>query len=166
MGRGNKSGKHGKSKHRVGVPVGATPTKPRLPTKLSTGPGARRMSDVLVEFARPMTDVLPPGTSIEKRESVLTVASLIWNSLILVELDVPGADPADPEWSKLPAVRNVAERIGSSMSAPEDEVTEVLRAMALKKREVAPHDRRIIANVRVVRENDRIRVYAASVSTA
>lgn len=122
------------------------------------------MSDTLIDFAQPFLVDLPEDVGVDTQEKTLGIAAALWNVIVVTEVEAPDIHPSEPEWVNQRAVRESMALIRDIVddSPPDEETITVLRTMALRKREVAPDDQRIVDKVTVRKKGGRVVVSAAS----
>lgn len=112
-------------------------------------PFANKMSDTLIDFARPLVDRLPADPPEDDLKLVLTFASLVWNC-VLKGVDVRAL--------VLPSAQTVLEVLGFGI----DEGGAVVDMLVRRKRETFAADERLIVDVLVLRDGGDLRIFAAS----
>jgi len=108
-----------------------------------------KMSDTLVEYARPLIDRLPADPLPDELKLVLTFASSVWNCVLkganAHELVLPNAQP-------------VVDILGLSPAEAGAVVDELIR----RKKEMFVDDERLVMSVHAFRERGMLRILAAS----
>ena len=142
-----------------------TARPPRLvPTNLGRPTGkssCRRPAGVidarhLVAFAEPILDLRTDEANADEYHHVLSLAAVLWNALVLAELDQPDADEL---------VNEVLGRFRASAvdcGIPSDFAEALLEELIERKRRLFADDRRFIAGVDVEVRDDMINVIALS----
>jgi len=106
----------------------------------------KKMSETLVDYARPLTDQLPPDFTAEELKATITFAASVWNVV-----DVQGIrDAVAYLTTKMP--RRLRE------SAPK--ALAVVRKMLTRKNELFGDDHRLAVQIDVYREGTELRVKA------
>ena len=105
-----------------------------------------KVSDTIVEFARPLIDELPDDCSGQRVEMVLNLASIVWNMMLIKDGDV---------------AETVREVMSSSGDIFPEDSAHFVEFLAQRKQQFFSHDLRIIAGVRAYRDGGEIRVMAA-----
>jgi hypothetical protein len=106
----------------------------------------RKMSETLVDFARPLTDQLPPDSTAEELKATMTFAACVWNAVDVVSIRdaVVYLSRTMPHRLRVPAPRALA----------------VVRKMLTRKDELFGDDHRLAMDIDVVREGTELRVKA------
>lgn len=112
-------------------------------------PFAKKMSDTIVELARPLIDRLPADPPVEELKLVLTFASFVWNCVL---------QGADPHELVLPNSQAVLDILGLSGAEAKEAVDDLVR----RKNETFADDERLVMSVHVYREGGELRIIAAS----
>jgi hypothetical protein len=108
-----------------------------------------KMSDTLVEFARPLIDRLPADPPAEELKLVLTFASFVWNCVL------KGANAHE---LVLPNAQTVLDILGLSPA----EAGAVVDGLIRRKKEMFVDDERLVVSVHAFRERGMLRILAAS----
>lgn len=115
--------------------------------------GLPRMSDVLVDFARPLLDAVGGmAAPAETVQHVLLCAATVWNTTLLQEEGVPGA----------PRLAETAYALHLTVGLPLPEAERLVAELAAQRLEHFAQERRMAVDVQVVDEGDITRVYALS----
>jgi len=114
------------------------------------------MSDTLVVFAEPLIEVLADPADLESCRGALTLASLVWNGLTLLEREGEEAESLGAE--TIEQVENTLIDLGLA----KDEVADLIDALAERKETLFPDEIRLIIGVDAQRRGDRMFVHAAS----
>jgi len=108
------------------------------------------MGETLLEYARPLiSGLLPADHGPEELKAMLAFASLFWNA-VLEEEEVDEAVPI------------LARKLVGKLQMPLTEAFRLSEALALRRVQLFGHDPRIVSNVEVSRDGDRLRVTARS----
>ncbi len=108
------------------------------------------MGETLLEYARPLINgLLPAEHGPDELKPVLAFASLFWNS-VLEEEEVEEAVPI------------LARKLVGKLQMPLTEAFRLSEALALRRVRLFGHDPRIVSNVEILRDGDRLRVTARS----
>lgn len=111
-----------------------------------------KMSDALEQVARPLLDTMPRGVGLNATRNALLLAAAGWNAAVT-------HSPEETE----SALQELA-RLFAKDSAQLGELTlPFLRLMAERKRQLFPHDDRLVMDVNVEDRGDRFYITAASV---
>ncbi len=105
-----------------------------------------KVSDTIVEFARPLIDELPDDCPAESIDTALQFATSVWNAMLATNGNVQEA------------VREVM-AIGKDVLPEEAKST--VEFLAQRKQELFAHDTRFIGAVQAYRDGGEIRVMAA-----
>jgi len=108
---------------------------------------ARKMSEVLLDFAEPVLETFDHP---EDFEAMVTLAVLCWNCSLL---------PANEQRKSLNKVIN---ELGKSDPTTRIEIEDCIRMLMERKKTVFANDRRMIANFEVVEERDGSRLVVMS----
>ena len=108
---------------------------------------ARKMSEVLLDFAEPVLETFDHP---EDFEAMITLAVLCWNCSLL---------PANEQRKSLNKVIN---ELGKSDPTTRIEVEDCICMLMERKKTVFANDRRMIANFEVVEERDGSRLVVVS----
>jgi len=108
------------------------------------------MGETLLEYARPLiSGLLLADHGPEELKAMLAFASLFWNA-VLEEEEVDEAVPI------------LARKLVGKLQMPLTEAFRLSEALALRRVQLFGHDPRIVSNVEVSRDGDRLRVTARS----
>jgi len=118
-----------------------------LPLGLVPFPGPK-MSDTLLDYARPLIDGLPDDAGLEELRALLKFASVVWNAVVEEDGDVDEA------------VLNLTTDMTAKLQGPPPEA--VIEWLAERKVYRYGDDPRIVLSVEVFRNGDQLRVMAAS----
>jgi hypothetical protein len=110
--------------------------------------GMPKVSDTIVEFARPLIDELPDDCSGERVETVLMFAASVWNAALAANGDLATA------------VHTV---MTSDKNPLPNEAKPTVEFLVQRKQQHFAHDWRAIAQVQAYRDGGEIRVMAAGV---
>ncbi|HYH95358.1 hypothetical protein [Hyalangium sp.] len=111
-----------------------------------------KMSDALEQVARPLLDDMPEGLGLNGTRSALLLAAASWNAAVT-------HSPEETE----SALQELA-RMFAKDSAQLGELTlPFLRLMAERKRQLFPHDDRLVMDVNVEDRGNHFYITAASV---
>jgi hypothetical protein len=106
----------------------------------------RKMSETLVDFARPLTDQLPADHTAEELKATMTFAACVWNVV-----DVQG-------------IRDAVVYLGTKMPrclrVRPPKALAVVRKMLTRKDELFDDDHRLAMDIDVYREGTELRVKA------
>jgi len=122
---------------------------PVLSTEETVLPFAKKMSDTLIEFARPLVDRLPVDPPVDDLKLVLTFASFVWNCVL---------NGANARELVLPNAQTALDVLGLSLSEGEVVVDDLIR----RKGEMFAGDDRIVMGIKVYRRDGELRILAAS----
>src|SRR3954470_22130344 len=106
----------------------------------------RKMSETLVDFARPLTDQLPADSTAEDLQATLTFAACVWNVV-----DAQGIRDA---------VVYLSMKMPRRLRVPVAEAAAVVRRMLARKDELFGDDHRLALKIDVYREGSELRVKA------
>jgi hypothetical protein len=107
----------------------------------------RKMSETLVDFARPLTDQLPADSTAEEMKATMTFAACVWNVV-----DVQGIRDAVVYLNmKMPRRLRVI---------PAAKAAALVRKMLARKDELFGDDHRLAMDIDVYREGAELRVKA------
>jgi len=108
---------------------------------------ARKMSEVLLDFAEPVLETFDHP---EDFETMITLAALCWNCSFLTANE------------QRKSLNNVINELGKSDPITRIEVEECIRMLMERKETVFANDRRMIANFEIVEERDGSRLVVLS----
>ena len=108
---------------------------------------ARKMSEVIMDFAQPLLDDLEDETAFE---SVLNFAVICWNSSFL------------PEKEQRKIVRDIVDELGKSDHLMRLEAESWIGFFLERKKALFPDDRRMILNYKIVEEKGHERLLVVS----
>lgn len=107
-----------------------------------------KMSEVLLDFAQPLLEALPPDADAVQWKLRLQFAALIWNQIVVQE----GHTDED-----------VIPELARSSGMPEQGLRAIEQLLIQRKRTLYPHDDRLIVDVETQdMEDGRVHVMAAS----
>lgn len=110
-----------------------------------------KMSEVLIDFAQPLVEALPPDADAQMWKLRLQFAALVWNQIVAQERHIDQA-PEDA----IPA-------LARSSGIPERELRTIEQLLIQRKRTLYPHEDRLIADVEIqAMEGGGVYVMAAS----
>jgi hypothetical protein len=112
-------------------------------------PVAKKMSDTLIEFARPLVDRLPVDPRVDELKLVLTFASFVWNCVV---------NGANAHELVLPNAQTALDVLRLSLAEGEVVVDDLIR----RKGEMFADDDRIVMGIEVYRRDGELRILAAS----
>ena len=121
-------------------------------------PGMAKMSDVLVAFAQPLLEGIPPDAPIVAYEAELLLGAMVWNFLVTLDREHDRKQDAVPILEEQMGKVLDALSIGTRMS--EDDALAFLQTLAARKRDLFPDERRLIGDVRAEFRGDRVHVVA------
>jgi hypothetical protein len=106
----------------------------------------RKMSETLVDFARPLTDQLPADSTAEELKATMTFAACLWN---VVDIH-----------SVRDAVVYLSTKMPQRLRVRTPKALAVVRKMLTRKDELFGDDHRLAMDVDVYREGAELRVKA------
>jgi hypothetical protein len=102
----------------------------------------RRMSDTLIEFARP--ELLHEGGSAREWQFELTMAALVWNGVIVGE-----------------GSQSLLKKLCEDRE-PEPDLVALIETLVRRKQTTFAHDKRFVMGIQAYDTNDGVHVMAAS----
>jgi hypothetical protein len=109
----------------------------------------KKMSETLVDYARPLTDRLPADHTLEELKATIVFAAALWDTV-----DVQGIRDA---------VVHLSTNMPPRLRVPAPKGMAIIRRMLTRKDESFGDDHRLALDVDVVREGGEIRVKAIGV---
>lgn len=106
----------------------------------------RKMSETLVDFARPLTDQLPADYTAEELKSTMTFAACVWNVVDIVSIR--------------DAVVYLSTKMPHRLRVPVPKGAALVRRMLARRDELFGDDHRLAMNIDVYREGTELRVKA------
>jgi len=106
----------------------------------------KKMSETLVDYARPLTDQLPPDFTAEELKATITFAASVWNVV-----DVQGIRDA---------VAYLTTKMPHRLRESAPKALAVVRKMLTRKNELFGDDHRLAMQIDVYREGTELRVNA------
>ena len=106
----------------------------------------RKMSETLVDFARPLTDQLPADHTPEELKATLTFAACVWN---VVDMH-----------SVRDAVAYLSRKMPPRLRVPAPKAAAVVSRMLTRKKELFGDDHRLAMEIDVYRDGAELRVKA------
>jgi hypothetical protein len=121
--------------------------------------GLLKMSDVLVAFAEPLLDWIPPGSPVAAYEAELILASAIWNFLVALDGEHDRGNRVQISEEELGKIVDLL-TVGSDIT--DDEALDLLQELTARKHDLFPEERRIVGDVRAYFRGDRLHVTTIS----
>jgi hypothetical protein len=122
-----------------------------VPSKPGDSPSTAPMSDVLERVARPLLDTLPDDSGINRVRAVMLLAAVGWNAAV-------GSSPEQ--------VDTVLQELSLKFAETSRELSKIappfIQMLAERKRQLFPHDDRLVLDVEVADRGDHFYITAAS----
>jgi hypothetical protein len=125
--------------------------EPWLTPSLASRLAAPAMSETLMAFARDELDSLPDSATAAHVETLLLMAMGVWNAVV-----------ASPENMLDDRLWELSRMLQRPSDIPLEDVFDLLRNLAERKRLHFAHDHRIVVSVAVQNEGDNFRILAIS----
>jgi hypothetical protein len=106
----------------------------------------RKMSETLVDFARPLTDQLPADYTAEELKATMNFAACVWNVVDIV--------------SVRDAVAYLSRKMSHRLRVPAPKAAAVVSKMLARKNQLFGDDHRLAMDIDVYREGTELRVKA------